>query len=174
MAVLFQVVACSAVTLVRAVDVCTLLTAGIVVTFINIFTVLAIKGQGEACGTGALVRAWRVFTGLGTESARVPPTLIYIHTELADGVVLVAGLAVTAVAAGQVVTDLAFSTAVCACLTFIHINTSSSIWTGMVTSTAHDDLALTGIGAHSIYAVEASRTWFSHTAAFINVNAVAM
>lgn len=39
----------------------------------------------------------------------------------------------------------------------------------MVTLTAHDNLVLTGVRAHSIYAVKASRTWFSHTAAFINV-----
>lgn len=53
--------------------------------------------------------------------------LIRTHTELADGIVLVTGLAVTAVAAGQVVTDLAFSTVVGARLTFIHICTSHSI-----------------------------------------------
>lgn len=47
--------------------------------------------------------------------------MIHTHTELANGVVLVAGLAVTAVAAGQVVTDLALSTAVGAHLTFIYI-----------------------------------------------------
>jgi len=39
----------------------------------------------------------------------------------------------------------------------------------MVTLTAHDNLVLTGVRAHSIYAVKASHTWFSHTAAFINV-----
>lgn len=174
MSVLFQVVAHSAIALVRAINVCTFLTAGIVVTFINIFTVLAIKGQGEASGTGALVGARRVITGLGAQAARVPPTLIYIHTELANGVILVAGLAVTAVAAGQVVTDLALSTAVGASLTFININTSCSISAGMVTPTAHDNLALTGVRAHSIYAVKAVRTWFTHTAAFIDVYAVAV
>lgn len=39
----------------------------------------------------------------------------------------------------------------------------------MVTPTAHDNLALTGVRAHSIYAVKAGRTWFFHTAAFIDV-----
>lgn len=39
----------------------------------------------------------------------------------------------------------------------------------MVTLTAHDNLVLTGVRAHSINAVKAGRTWFSHTAAFINV-----
>lgn len=39
----------------------------------------------------------------------------------------------------------------------------------MVTPAAHDNLALTGVRTHSIYAVKASGTWFAHTAAFIDV-----
>lgn len=174
MPVLLQEVAHSAVTLVRAIDVCTLLTAGIAVTFIKIFTVLPIESQGEAGGAGAMVGTRCVLAGLGTQATRVPPTLIYIHTELANGVVLVAGLTVTAVAAGQVVTDLSLSTAVGASLTLVHINAPCPIRAGMIPPTACNNLALTGIRAHCVYAVKAGSTRLCHTATFINVDAVAM
>ncbi len=62
-----------------------------------------------------------LFFFLAGVSVDVICQLIHTHTELANGVILVAGLAVTAVAAGQVVTDLALSTAVGASLTFIYI-----------------------------------------------------
>lgn len=127
--VLFQVEALATVALVRAKDVSTFLTAGVLVTLVQIFTVFAIKGQGEARGAGTVVGAWGVLTGLGTQSPWVAPALIHVGAHLAGGVVLVACLTVTAVATGEVVTDLALYTAVGPCLALIHVYAFGSVRT---------------------------------------------
>ncbi len=75
----------------------------------------------ETIGISVMVSIGLLLFFLAGVSVDVICLLIHTHTELANGVILVAGLAVTAVAAGQVVTDLALSTAVGASLTFIYI-----------------------------------------------------
>lgn len=152
--ILFQEVTLATVALIRAIDVSALLTARLLVTFIYIFTVLAIQCEGEASCAGAVVGAWGVFTGLGTQPARIAPALIYIGADLAQDVILVARLTVTAVAAREVVTDLAHSTAMRPHLTLINVDTLGSVGAGMVTVAAHYDLLLARVGAHCVDTVK--------------------
>lgn len=101
-----------------------------------------------------MVGARGVLTGLGTQPARVAPTLVHINTQPPEGVVLVARLAFAAIGTGQILAQLAFSTLMEVALTFIHVDTPGSIRTGMVAAAA-DNLPVAHVGAHCVDATKA-------------------
>lgn len=172
--VVLQVVTLATVALIRSVDVGALLAARFLVTFVYIFTVLAVQSQGEALRAGAVERAGGVFTRLSTQSAGETPALIYIGAEFPQRVVLIPRLTVTGVAARKIVTNLTESTAVCPHLTLVKVDTRGSIRAGAVPRAAGDGLLLAGEGSHRVDAVKTRAAQLSEAEALIDVDTVSM
>lgn len=91
-----ELVSSAAVTLVGAVDVGTLLATGAAVALIYVFTRPAVSREPEARSATAVVGARRVLALVATQAPGVTPTLVDVHTRLADAVEMVTSLAFTA------------------------------------------------------------------------------
>lgn len=105
-----ELVTSSAVTLVGAIDVSTLLAARAVEALVHIFTRPAVHRQPEARGAAAVVGAWCVLTLVTTQAPRIALALVDIHTGPADAIKIVPGLALAAEAARGVQTVVSLPT----------------------------------------------------------------
>lgn len=105
-----ELVASSAITLVGAVDVSTLLAAGAVEALVHIFTRPAIHRQPEARRAAAVVRARRVLTLVAAQAPGIALALIDVHTSPADAIKIVPSLALAAETARGVQAVVSFPT----------------------------------------------------------------
>lgn len=172
MPIFCQLEALPAVALVGTINVGTLLAAGTVITFIYIFAVLAVVGESEAGGAGAVVGTRGVLTGVLAQAPRVVPALVYVNAAPAEGVVLIAHLAVTAIAPGQIVAQLPLSTPVHPSLALVHIDTARALLIGVVASAAAQHVPLARVRPHRVDAVESWLTGLREGCAFIDIHTV--
>lgn len=105
-----ELVASSAVTLVGAIDIGTLLAAWAAEALIHIFTGPAIHRQPEARRAAAVVGAWRVLALVATQAPGITLALIDVHTGPADAIKIVSRLALAAEAARGVQAVVSLST----------------------------------------------------------------
>lgn len=132
-----QLVASAAITLIGAINIGTLLTAGAALALIKIITVPSITGQLEACGAAALVGAQNIIALVCTQATREMPAFINILTDPGDAVKGEATPAFTAVGAHQINATMTSTGIIWAC-TLINIHATCALLIKVVATTTAD------------------------------------
>lgn len=100
------------------------------------------------------------------------PAFIYILTNSADTVEVVARLTLTAVGANHVDTTMSF-TDLFRALALININAASALFIEVVSPSTVDRVPLADVGPHSVDAALSPLAWTILAHTFIDINAVA-
>lgn len=154
-----ELVTSSAVALIGAVDIGTLLATRVAATLIHIFTRPTIQCQTEAHSTAAVVGSWRVLTLVGTQAPGVAPALVDVHACPADTIKIVTSFTLAAETSRGVHTEVAWSTGLRGWGTFVHINTAGSLLIEMVATPTIGHILPARIGALRVDACLAHRAW---------------
>lgn len=158
-----ELVTSSAIALVGAIDISTLLAARAVETLVHIFTRPAVHRQPEAGGAAAVEGAWRVLTLVATQAPGIALALVDIHAGPADAIKIEASLALAAEAAGGVQAVVSLPTGLRWWGALIHINTAGPLFIEMITTATVGHILLACVGALCIDACLPHRAWSTDT-----------